>query len=44
VYLEDGHKDIEPLGDRLLIFQSRMLEHEVLPVHAKRYAVTMWFY
>lgn len=36
--------DVEPIGDRLLIFQSRLLEHEVLPTWASRYALTVWFY
>jgi len=36
--------DVEPIGDRLLIFQSRLLEHEVLPTWATRYALTVWFY
>jgi len=36
--------DIEPIGDRLVIFQSRVLEHEVLPTYIHRYALTVWFY
>lgn len=36
--------DVEPLADRLLMFQSRWVEHEVLPAFARRYAITMWFY
>jgi len=40
----NGYHDIEPLGDRLLIFQSRLLEHEVLPSYRERYALTVWFY
>jgi len=41
---DEKFMDIAPLGDRLLIFQSRVLEHEVLPVHAHRFALTVWFY
>ena len=45
IYLKDGsYQDIDPIADRLLVFQSRMLEHEVLPAHATRFAITMWFY
>lgn len=40
----DTLADVEPLGDRLVVFQSRLLEHEVLPVYAPRYALTVWFY
>jgi len=50
IYLPGGSnnneliRDIEPLGDRLVIFQSRVLEHEVLPTYIHRYALTVWFY
>jgi Rps23 Pro-64 3,4-dihydroxylase Tpa1-like proline 4-hydroxylase len=37
-------KDIDPIADRLLIFQSRLIEHEVLPTYHKRFAITTWFY
>lgn len=40
----DNYKDIEPIADRLLIFQSRTIEHEVLPSQKKRFSITMWFY
>ncbi|MCB9743696.1 MAG: 2OG-Fe(II) oxygenase [Alphaproteobacteria bacterium] len=40
---EDGHQDIEPRLDRLLVFRSDVLLHEVLPTFAPRYAVTAWF-
>jgi SM-20-related protein len=36
--------DIEPIADRILIFQSRTIEHEVLPSHAQRFSITTWFY
>ena len=39
-----GDIDIEPLADRLLVFQSRVVEHEVLPSHKIRFSVTMWLY
>jgi len=45
MYLNNGEwKDIEPIADRLVIFQSRRMEHEVLPSFQMRYALTMWFY
>lgn len=44
IFTKDSHVDVEPLGDRLLVFQSRLLEHEVLPSNASRYAITMWLY
>ncbi len=34
--------DIEPLFDRLVIFQSRTMRHEVLPVMRERLSVTGW--
>jgi Rps23 Pro-64 3,4-dihydroxylase Tpa1-like proline 4-hydroxylase len=47
--LDDGNHreafvDVEPVGDRLLIFQSRTVEHEVLASHAMRFSLTMWLY
>lgn len=38
------HLDIEPLIDRLVLFSSSSLEHEVLPSQSERYAITTWFY
>ena len=36
--------DVEPRLDRLVAFLSTELEHEVLPAHGARLAVTAWFY
>lgn len=36
--------DIEPRLDRLVLFASDWLEHEVLPSNAERYALTTFFY
>ncbi|CBJ30213.1 [Skp1-protein]-hydroxyproline N-acetylglucosaminyltransferase, family GT60 [Ectocarpus siliculosus] len=36
--------DIEPVLDRLVLFRSDLVEHEVLPASAPRLAVTLWFY
>lgn len=41
------HLDVAPLGGRLLVFQSRRLEHEVRPVAPlapPRYSLTCWYY
>lgn len=39
-----GPVDVEPVLDRLVVFLSERLEHEVLPAHAPRLALTAWFY
>jgi len=36
--------DVEPHLDRLVLFASEWLEHEVLPAYAERYTTTCWFY
>jgi len=36
--------DVEPFMDRLVLFSSEWLEHEVLPAYAERMAITMWLY
>lgn len=36
--------DVEPLLDRVLVFRSDLVEHEVLPTSASRCAVTVWLY
>jgi SM-20-related protein len=42
LYHKDGFTDIEPVGDRFVLFRSE-LEHEVLPTKASRFAITTWF-
>jgi SM-20-related protein len=37
-------REIEPVLDRVVIFLSDRVEHEVLPAHAPRLAVTAWYY
>lgn len=37
-----GSVDVDPLGGRVVVFESGM-EHEVLPAHARRFAITVWF-
>lgn len=34
--------DIEPLFDRLVVFQSRAVLHEVMPVAVRRFSMTGW--
>jgi SM-20-related protein len=40
---EDGPVDVAPLLDRLLVFLSERVEHEVMPARSARWAVTAWF-
>jgi SM-20-related protein len=35
--------DLEPRLDRLVVFRSELIEHEVLPAHAERWALTAWY-
>jgi SM-20-related protein len=35
--------DLAPLLDRLIVFLSERVEHEVLPTKSTRWAVTAWF-
>ncbi|MBF5042440.1 2OG-Fe(II) oxygenase [Aggregicoccus sp. 17bor-14] len=44
LFTEAGPVDAEPVLDRLVVFLSERLEHEVLPSHAPRLALTAWFY
>jgi SM-20-related protein len=44
LHLEDGTLDVAPTLDRLVVFLSERLEHEVLPAHAPRLALTAWYY
>jgi SM-20-related protein len=39
----EGPVDVAPVLDRLLVFLSERIDHEVLPARAPRYAVTAWF-
>lgn len=44
IQADDGRlRDIEPLGGRLVLFLSEAREHEVLPTHLPRLALTGWF-
>ena len=43
LHVDGGSVDVAPLLDRLLVFLSERVEHEVLPTRAVRRAVTAWF-
>jgi SM-20-related protein len=38
-----GPFDVAPILDRLIVFLSEQVEHEVLPARAPRCAITAWF-
>ena len=38
-----GHRDIEPLGGRLVCFATEEREHTVLTTHRERWSVSGWF-
>jgi len=44
LYPKGGPVDVAPRLDTLVVFLSERLEHEVLPAHAPRLALTAWFY
>lgn len=44
IYPEGGPVEVAPMLDRLVVFLSERLEHEVLPVFGPRLALTAWFY
>lgn len=44
LYPEGGPVDVEPVLDRMVVFRSERIEHEVLPAFAPRLALTAWFY
>lgn len=43
LHLSSGSRDVEPIADRLLVFLSAEIEHEVLPALAERWALTAWY-
>lgn len=44
LHLPERPLDVAPVLDRLVVFLSERLDHEVLPTFAPRLAVTAWFY
>ena len=43
IYNGDEVIDIEPKGNRLVLFRSDIMEHEVLPTKVYRNSITGWF-
>ena len=43
LHVDTGLVDVAPVLDRLLVFLSERVEHEVLPTRTPRRAVTAWF-
>jgi SM-20-related protein len=43
LHASDGPVDVAPILDRLLVFLSERVEHEVLPARAPRCAMTAWY-
>ena len=39
---DSQYEDIQPIGGRLVIFNSRLLPHEVLPATSSRFAISLW--
>jgi len=44
LHLRSGALDLAPTLDRLVVFRSEAVEHEVLPARAPRFAATAWYY
>jgi len=42
LHADGGPYDVAPILDRLLVFLSERIEHEVLPARAPRSAITAW--
>lgn len=42
LYLPDREEVIQPLGGRIVFFESALLEHEVKPAARPRYSLTGW--
>lgn len=42
LYLPSGEERIQPLGGRVVFFESALLEHEVRPATRPRYSLTGW--
>ena len=43
IYKDEKAENIPPIGNRLVIFKSDVLEHEVLMTNKGRYSITGWF-
>jgi Rps23 Pro-64 3,4-dihydroxylase Tpa1-like proline 4-hydroxylase len=40
--MAERYTDISPSAGRLVLFQSDLVAHEVLPAHRPRWALTAW--
>lgn len=44
IHMKNGTVDVDPIGDRVLVFWSEFVIHEVLPARRRdRYALSQWF-
>jgi SM-20-related protein len=43
LHLDDGPRDVAPIGGTLVVFLADRVEHEVLPAMRERLAVSGWF-
>ena len=43
LHLENGARDIEPVANRLVLFISEQILHEVIPTGVERLSLTGWF-
>jgi len=43
IYQAKGEQDVAPIGNRLVLFRSDILQHEVMPTQVVRNSVTGWF-
>lgn len=43
VWIDGAHSDIHPVLDRVVVFLSDRVEHEVLPAEGPRFAITAWY-
>lgn len=39
-----GYRDVQPVADRLVMFNASAMPHEVRPTFFRRFAITGWFY
>jgi [Skp1-protein]-hydroxyproline N-acetylglucosaminyltransferase len=46
IYTENDDKywDVSPILDKLVVFRSSDVPHEVMPTYAERFAITVWYY
>lgn len=42
LFCKNGVRDVQPEVDRLVLFQSRSIEHAVMACQSERFAVSLW--